>query len=198
MKDRQELDSAVLEVLGLDPKIYLPRIYEGLCELVRERIELPKMRKKVKKSKTERDIEKLKEDVINEILPDGVKKFPEDFWDLSIKRGEFKELTLPEEPIEISQPFFEEIEISSKGGFSCKTRNPSEAKYVKYAHLNGKLTVKIPAKPISIFKTVSAYERYIKDLKNKLFESFYNRTHDQKLSSSLIQSILERLKLPII
>ncbi|HEC67396.1 MAG TPA: SAM-dependent DNA methyltransferase [Candidatus Desulfofervidus auxilii] len=196
MKDRQELDSAILEALGLDPKVYLPKIYEGLCELVRERLELPKMRKKARKTKTKRDIEKLKEDVIREILPDGVKKFPEDFWDVSIKRGKFKELDLPDQPLEISQPFLGEITISSKNEFTYKTRNPSEAKYLKYAHYNGAYRVKIPVEPIFILKTVSAYERYIRDLKNRLFEAFYNRIHDQKLSHNLTQSALETLKLP--
>jgi len=196
MKDRQELDSAILEALGLDPKVYLPKIYEGLCELVRERLELPKVRKKARKTKTKRDIEKLKEDVIREILPEGVKKFPEDFWDVSIKRGKFKELDLPDQPLEISQPFLGEITISSKNEFTYKTRNPSEAKYLKYAHYNGAYRVKIPVEPIFILKTVSAYERYIRDLKNRLFEAFYNRIHDQKLSHNLTQSALETLKLP--
>jgi len=196
MKDRQELDSAILEALGLDPKVYLPKIYEGLCELVRERLELPKMRKKARKTKTKRDIEKLKEDVIREILPDGVKKFPEDFLDMGIKRGKFKELDLPDQPLEISQPFLGEITISSKNEFTYKTRNPSEAKYLKYAHYNGAYRVKIPLEPIFILKTVSAYERYIRDLKNRLFEAFYNRIHDQKLSHNLTQSALETLKLP--
>ena len=196
MKDRQELDSAILEALGLDPKVYLPKIYEGLCELVRERLELPKVRKKARKTKTKRDIEKLKEDVIREILPEGVKKFPEDFWDVSIKRGKFKELDLPDQPLEISQPFLGEITISSKNEFTYKTRNPSEAKYLKYAHYNSAYRVKIPVEPIFILKTVSAYERYIRDLKNRLFEAFYNRIHDQKLSHNLTQSALEALKLP--
>jgi len=196
MKDRQELDSAILEAIGLDPKVYLPKIYEGLCELVRERLELPKVRKKARKTKTKRDIEKLKEDVIREILPEGVKKFPEDFWDVSIKRGKFKELDLLDQPLEISQPFLGEITISSKNEFTYKTRNPSEAKYLKYAHYNSAYRVKIPVEPIFILKTVSAYERYIRDLKNRLFEAFYNRIHDQKLSHNLTQSALEALKLP--
>ena len=40
MKDRQELDRSILEAMSLDPEEYLPRIYEGLTGLVRERIEL--------------------------------------------------------------------------------------------------------------------------------------------------------------
>ncbi|HHT9123645.1 MAG TPA: HsdM family class I SAM-dependent methyltransferase, partial [Candidatus Wunengus sp. YC63] len=57
MKDRQRLDSLVLEAIGLDPKKYLKPIYDGICELVRERIVLAGMRKKIKTTKTEKDIE---------------------------------------------------------------------------------------------------------------------------------------------
>jgi len=195
MKDRQKLDSAILEALALDPKVYLPKIHDGLCELVKERLELPKMRKKVKKTKGKRNAEKLKEDIIKEVLPEGAKKFPEDFWDINIKRGTFKELNLPEESLKFSQPFFAEVKISTQGGFSYKTKNPAEVKYIKYAKFNSNLKVKIPQEPISVLKTVTAYERYIRDLRNKLFETFYNRTHDQKISHSLVQSVFEELKI---
>ncbi len=52
MKDRQKLDGLVLEAIGLDPKKYLKPLYDGICELVRERIDLAAMRKKNKKIKS--------------------------------------------------------------------------------------------------------------------------------------------------
>ena len=50
-KDRIALDSEILKKLGLDPRVYLPRIYDGIIQMVRERLELPKMRKKQQKQK---------------------------------------------------------------------------------------------------------------------------------------------------
>ncbi len=79
MKDRHKLDSLILQALGLDPDKYLKTIYDGLTELVRERIELASMRKKVKQAKTQRDIDKLMKQVMEDLLPDGVKKFPDEF-----------------------------------------------------------------------------------------------------------------------
>jgi hypothetical protein len=84
MKDRQKLDSLVLEAIGPDPKRYLNPLYNGICELVWDRVALVWMRKKVKTAKTEKDIEKLMEKVISEVIPDGMRKFPEgrhDFLD---------------------------------------------------------------------------------------------------------------------
>ena len=39
-RDRQELDKAVLEAMGLKPEEWLHRIYDGLTTLTRERAEL--------------------------------------------------------------------------------------------------------------------------------------------------------------
>ena len=51
MKDRQKLDSLILEALGLDPEVYMRPLYDGLTQLVKERVELGAMRTKVKKAK---------------------------------------------------------------------------------------------------------------------------------------------------
>ncbi|MDW8309430.1 MAG: N-6 DNA methylase, partial [Verrucomicrobiales bacterium] len=53
-KDRQALDIAVLKAIGLDPRRFLQPIYDGLCELVRERIELGRQRGKARKTRARR------------------------------------------------------------------------------------------------------------------------------------------------
>ncbi len=73
-KDRKELDTAVLEALGLNPKEYLPRIYKGITELVKERLELPKMRKKKKSQVVKVAYDQIKEAVIKDIIPNGCKE----------------------------------------------------------------------------------------------------------------------------
>ena len=79
-KDRQQLDKEVLKALGLNPEVYLPRIYEGLTEMVKERLELPKMRKKKKKQKIKISYNEVKTSVVKEIIGSKLKKFPEDFY----------------------------------------------------------------------------------------------------------------------
>jgi len=80
MKDRQELDKAVLKALGLEPENYLQRIYEGLTEMVKERLELPKMRKKRKQQKIKISYNEVKISVVKEIISSKLKKFPENFY----------------------------------------------------------------------------------------------------------------------
>ncbi|MCX5718069.1 MAG: N-6 DNA methylase, partial [Nitrospirae bacterium] len=115
MKDRQALDSAVLEALGLDPKKYLKPLYDGLTEMVRERIDLAKSRKKVKQAKVQKDIEKLKEQVIEEIIPDGVKKFPEEFVD-SKHLKDAREISVPGETLKLGSYFIGQQEVISDSG----------------------------------------------------------------------------------
>jgi len=195
MKDRQELDSAVLEAIGLDPKKYLKPLYDGLCELVRERIELANMRKKVKEIKGKKDIEKIKEQVIQEILPNGPKKFPEDFVDSSFYKQQFKEVQIPSEPIRLGYGYFGKQEVVSDFGYKYEAKNILEAKYIVYSQRKGVSILKIPKQPIVQKKVVASYEIYLRELKKKFFEKFYSRTLNHKMAQTLTQAVFKELNL---
>jgi len=195
MPDRQRLDSLVLEALGLDPEKYLKPLYDGLCELVRERIELAKMRKKVKKARPERDIEKVKQEVIQEFLPDGPKRFPDDFLDSSVKKEKMKEVSLPNEPLRLGTYFFGEQELITDSGFIYKAKSPVEAKYLIYAQRAGVTKVRIPMDTMTLFKTVKNYENYLRNLRTEMAKVLLNRTLDQQIAEHLLNQILEENRL---
>lgn len=195
MPDRQKLDSLVLEALGLDPKKYLKPLYDGLCELVRERIELAKMRKKVKKSRPERDIEKVKREVIQEFLPNGPKRFPEDFLDMSVKKDKMKEVSLPNEPLCLGNYFFGEQEVITESGFVYKAKSLVEAKYLIYAQRSGVTKVLVPIETMPLFKTVKNYEGYLRSLRAEMAKTLLSRTLDQQMAKRLLNQILEENRL---
>jgi type I restriction enzyme M protein len=195
MKDRQALDSAVLEAIGLDPKKYLKPLYDSLTEMVRERIDLAKSRKKVKQVKTQRDIEKLKEQVIEETFPDGAKKFSEEFVDSKYLK-DAKEISVPNEPLKLGSYFIGQQEVISDSGFKYDAGNLEEAKFIIYAQKPNSFLVKIPKELLVIVNGVNDYERYLKDLKAKLFEAFFSRTHDHKQADVLVQQVFEEVGLP--
>ena len=195
MPDRQKLDSLVLEALGLDPKKYLKPLYDGLCDLVRERIELAKMRKKVKKARPERDIEKVKREVIEEFLPDGPKRFPEDFLDSSVKKDKMKEVSLPDEPLRLGNYFFGEQEVITDNGFIYKAKSPVEAKCLIYAQRAGVSKVLVPTDTMTLFKTVKNYENYLRNLRTEMAKALLNHTLDQQMAERLLNQILEENKL---
>jgi type I restriction enzyme M protein len=195
MKDRQKFDCLVLEAIGLDAKRYLKLLYKNLCELVRERIELGETRKKVKKVKQNRDVEKLKEQVLEEILPKGPRRFPEDFIDSKYLKDAF-ELPVPGEPLKLGAHFMGTQEVISDKGFRYQAQSVEEAKFIVYAVKAGIYLLKVPNNKSALSQAVIKYERYLRQLKDEFFEVFFQRTHDHKLADMLTNQIFEDLGLP--
>ncbi|MCX8147470.1 MAG: SAM-dependent methyltransferase, partial [Candidatus Woesearchaeota archaeon] len=194
MIDRQALDTAVLESLGLDPNKYLKALYDGLTEMVKERIDLAKSRKKIKQVKINRDIDKLKEQIIDEIIPNGVKKFPEEFVDSKYLK-DAKEILVPKEALKLGSYFIGQQEVVSDSGFRYDAKSLEEAKFIIYARKPNSFLIKIPKDLKIVEKAVDEYERYLKELKAKLYEAFCSRTHDYKLAETLLVQILKDIGL---
>jgi len=196
MRDRQKLDRLVLKALGLDPKQYLKPIYGGLTELVRERIELANMRKRFKRIKGQRDIDKVEKQVIEEVLPQGAKKFPEEFLAPSLKAMDFQDVSVPGEPLKLGMYFLGTQEVITDSGFTYQAKTVEEAKYLVYAQKPDSFIVKIPKDTVSVTKAVNDYERYLRELKGKLFQAFLNATFNHKLADTLAQRVFTELGLP--
>ena len=196
MKDRQKLDRLVLKSLGLDPKQYLKPIYDGLTKLVRERIELANMRKRFKQLKSQRDIVKLEKQVIEEVLPQGAKKFPEEFLGLSLKAKDFQDVSVPGEPLKLGMYFLGTQEVITDSGFTYQAKTVEEAKYLVYAQKPDSFIVKMPKDTVSVTKAINDYERYLRELKGKLFQAFLNATFNHKLADTLAQRVFAEVGLP--
>jgi hypothetical protein len=195
MKDRQKLDKLVLEALGLDPKNFLKPIYEGLCELVEERISLAQMRKNSKNARTKNNLEKLKEEVLDSVIPYGLKNFPEEFID-SVYLKQSIEISAPKEKMKLGHFFMGLQEVVADDGYKYQSKSLEEAKFIVYSQKPDSFIVKIPKNEISMRKAVAGYERYVRGLKDKLFETFFNRTFNHQLAEQLTQAIMPELGLP--
>jgi len=195
-KDRQQLDSLVLQAIGLNPRQYLNPLHQGLCELVNERLVLSKARQKVKQIKVKRDVDKLKEQVIQEVLPDGAKQFPEHFFDRTLNATEFSEISVPGDPLRLDTlgPLFPKV-ISDKG-YSYEAKNEYEARYIIYAQKPNAHIIRLPKQSNAITQIVLKYERYLRKLKSDFFKSFCDRTRDAKLADTFTQHVFEELGLP--
>ena len=195
MKDRQKLDKLVLEALGLDPKKFLKPIYDGLCKLVEERISLAKMRKNAKNARRTKDLEKLKEDVIDEVIPYGVKNFPDEFINSTYLK-ESKEISVPKEKMKLGHFFMGLQEVVAEDGYKHEAKSLEEAKFIVYSQKPNTFIVKIPKSKTALSKAVKSYERYVRELKDKFFETFFNRVLDHQLAERLTQTLIEELGLP--
>jgi len=197
-KDRQALDRAVLQAMGLDPAAWLPRIYDGLTTLVHERIELGRMRSKARKSKVSRAANKVADEVLVDVLPDGPRRFPDDFWSSAARQGQFTEVTLPQSPLRYAGHMFGREEVVAEDGFQYQARTKHEAKYLIYAQAAGQEMTRLPAQPVELSRTVANYEQYLRQTREALYEAYYRRTLDQKAASRFVSNAMQQLRLVLV
>lgn len=196
-RDRQALDTAILAAIGLDPKTYLKPIYEGLCELVQERIDLGQQRGKMRKTKARKakaEKESFQE-VLDEILPDGPKRFPDDFLSVDAGKGERLKVALPESKLRLDTSPLTMSLYADKGVF-LHVKYPAEGKFIIYCQQAGQSTAAMPSKTVEVTRAVANYEDYLRDLRKTLYDAFYRRTLDVNVAGRLTQSAFDRFKLP--
>ncbi|MBL7995460.1 SAM-dependent DNA methyltransferase [bacterium] len=198
-KDRIVLDTAVLETLDLDPKEYLPRIYDGLCEMVRDRLELSKMRKSQKKQTVKVSYDAIKASVIADCLADGVKQFPKDFYhpDLKDKKLpfdydalEFESFPVTGRPLHYKE-FFGRFEIEDSDGKKIHESDSEEkAKFVCLLAKPDIFRIKVPVNNKIVKKLLHDYHQYIKNLRDQLIKDAGSKLHDWNLAERMAKEIL--------
>jgi len=196
MEDRKKLDSLILKSLGLEPKIYLNKIYKSLTELINERIEFSKMRKSKKVEKRTVSIEKIKNILKKEILFKGIREFPESFIENKyLKNAE--EIATTGKSLHIGREFFNNFVIEDEdGNYIYEVNNLNIAKFLIYSYKPNKNIIRIPKDPIVISKAVQDYEIYIRELKARLFNRSLEATNDYKLSEKITDEIFIEYGLP--
>jgi len=157
------------------------------------KIPYPKEPYKVKKEPVlSSEDEELIQLVIEDVLPNGNKTFPDDFIDKS--NTQLYEIEVPGTELHLN-PHSRTLVVSPKGYFRYEAKNPPEAKYIIYANKKGQKKIKIPKDNLSIFKAVTSYEKYVSDTLKKCFELFLDFTYDEAKAEFLTHIVKERLGL---
>lgn len=198
-KDRIALDTAVLQALGLDPKEYLPKIYDGLCGMVRDRLELPKMRKSRKKQSVRDSDDVIKASVIADCLPSGVKKFPKEFYHPGLRN---KNLPLDYDKLDFEEfpttgkllrykEFFGKYDIEDVEG--QKVHETDSLEKAEFALLLAKteLHVKIPSLNKVVQQILKDYRGYVKSLQDQITRDAESKLHDWARAERMAKEILE-------
>ncbi len=192
-KDRRAFDKVVLEAVGLDPDVYLPKIYEGLLEMVDDRLRLPKMRKKLKKSVQKMSRDQLKTKIKEEVIPKGLKPIYT-FLPKNIKTDSYP---ISGRVVRYKR-FFNKFHLIDENGNDVGEIEGTEnkAKYIIYASRPGIYTVEIPVDEAVVGKVIQEYERYLKEEGRKLYKICIEYTKDHKEAESVAREILKELGLP--
>lgn len=196
--DRQALDAAVLAAVGLDPGKFLKPLYDGLCELVRERVSLGQMRGKARKTKVrgDRAEKRIAEEVLDEVVPQGPKRFPDEFLSAAAAKHPKITIQLPAEPLIFeNRGLFRGVHtVGSK--FEREVKTPAEGKFLVYAQRAGHTEANLPSQAVEVSRTVANYEQYLKDLRIQLYDTYYRRSLDTRTAARLTQAAFDRFRLP--
>ncbi|MCD6594741.1 N-6 DNA methylase [bacterium] len=194
-KDRRNVDSAILSALGLNPDEWLDRIYDGLTELVRERLELPKMRKTAKKIKKERSITGVVDKLVK-TFQNRIRPFPEDFVDLDKVKLDY--LSLPPHRFVrcVENGFFSFCEAEVNGKMmKFEYRSPDEALYAFYAQRPGILVLKAPADVPLLVNAVNEYTKWLAKFYEAIFHEAVSRVISPGESENITREVMRKLGL---
>jgi hypothetical protein len=199
-KDRQRLDTKVMQALGLDPSEYLPKIYDGLCQMVHERLELPKMRKKQQKKTQSVAYDQVKASVEKDILPHGVKPFPKAFFDPVSAQDDdisaFLDLTFDRystagKPLTIKK-FFGQYEVDDIDGVKIfQADSEAKAEYAQILARPDHYELKIPHQNPYVEKMVKEYKIYVLELLKNLEANAKQKLHNWSAAERMAKEILE-------
>lgn len=199
-KDRQQLDKAVLEAMGLEPEIYLPKIYAGLTEMVKERLELPKMRQKRKQQKVEVSYEEVKKSVIEEIIGTKIKKFPQDFFTNANTGFDYDSVETEVYNTSGKQLHFEEFfqicTVKDEDGNEIfQTEQQEIAKFAVILAKPDVYRLKVPKDVKIVRQILENYRSYLLQMKELLTANAQQKLHSWNETEQMTKEILEEFGL---
>lgn len=196
--DRRALDETVLRAVGLDPDQWLPRLYDGLRTLVRERVHLAQMRSKARRGRPERAANRVADDVLHDLglLPDGPARFPDEFLSQAARVEGVREIPLPDGQLRYVGPHFGQEQLATEDGEILMLTSKFEMRYVLFAQAAGQEVARLPKQPVEIARTVNNYVQYLRDLRERLHATYFKRTLNQASAERFVTETWRTFGLP--
>jgi len=194
--DRQALDRAILQAMDLEPDEWLPRIYDGLTTLVKQRGQLAQMRTQRRQNKPQKAARRVADEVLEDLLPEGPSRFPDEFLSAEACAGSFKKVPLPNDILRIKGMMFQKVELATDSGEKMEVANNFEARYVIYAQACEQKIARLPQKPVEVSRTVNNYVQYLRKLHEELHTAYYIRTLDQAAADRFVNDVWRKYRLP--
>lgn len=195
-KDRLEFERTVLKSLGFDEEL-ATKVLSAVVELVEERHLLPKLRQNHKKQRVETDLGKLKEEISEEVLADGIRKFPDGFIKKSWQQIEYEEMSVPADKLKLGENFFGKQQICLENSDSfMEVSSEERGKFIVYAKNKNQFVIKVPKSETVVKKAIQEYEIYLKKIRDKLLKAFLEQCGDRVISENLTRQIFDEMDLP--
>jgi len=140
------------------------------------------------------EVKGLVDEFLSQVALNGPKVFPEDFLEGYVDSKKMLEIVVPGTSLQID-PNSQTIVISPKRHFHYEAKNPPEAKFIIYTHKIGQRNIKIPNDNKTVFKAVTSYEKYCREILDQSYVFFLNRTNNEDMAELLTKEIEEKLDL---
>lgn len=132
--------------------------------------------------------------VLQEVLPAGAKRFPDDF--LAPPDAPSDIVDLPAEPLTVAQDRDGGYVARTDFGFSRAVRNAVDGSFLLYSQLRGLRSVAVPREMIVVFRAVKTYENYVRELQRSLLLAYQRQTGNRAVAEHQTKRALKNHGLP--
>lgn len=154
------------------------------------------MRGQSRKSRPKKAASRVADEVLQDVLPKGPARFPNNFLPPAVQAVEFREVPLPSSPLRHKGHMFGKEELGTEDGKTLYVANKFELRYVLFAQANKHQVARLPVKPVEVSRAVTAYNHYLTDLRERLHKAYFNRTLDQSAAERFVAETWRKLDLP--
>ena len=117
---------------------------------------------------------------IIELLGAAVKLFPDAFLDTTSIGG--NRITIPEDPLQLDQDNTGNYHLKTDEYVFCAVRNPAEGNFIIYSQMRGHRNIVVPKTMIHVFKSVKAYENYVRSVQTKLIAKILKKVGQRSVA----------------
>jgi len=127
--------------------------------------------------------------------PAALKQFPDAF----LQDGNFdiESITLPIDRLKIVQHRNGHYYVTDEADFRRQVRNEVEAKFFLYAQRRGISGIRLPKEMFKVFSAVAGYEKYCRELRQKLLRDPEGRSGNRTLAEHVARETFEAHGLPV-
>jgi hypothetical protein len=125
----------------------------------------------------------------------ALKSFPDAF--LPDSQLEVESLPLPSDRLKIAQDRNGHYFVTDDSAFNRQVRNEVEGKFFLYAQQRGQTELRLPKEMFKVFSAVANYEKYCRELRQKLVRDLEARSRNRALAEHMARDTFESHGLPI-
>jgi hypothetical protein len=150
------------------------------------------MRKKQKTQNVKVAYEQIREAVVKDIIPNGVKQFPEAFYTSGdYEQLEFETYSSNGKKLKI-ESFFNKYELKDETGNTIlEVDDETKAEFAELLSEKEIYQIKIPKDEKIAAIIIKSYKQYLKNLKKDLETNAHEKLHDWNLAEKMSDEIIE-------